>query len=774
VRGPLAPAALAALALVAAPAPPAGAAVEIGPERIVVSTPGARALIDRAPLRMAFDRGRGGVVLRQVANARSAPVPLARTQDPEPFSLEREPDNAVYAPLTFEVGEEERAQWTGVYWAGNMLFSRRSGTVYSAQDVVSATRAGDGVEIVASTSDPSGRQLLVTVAPDRRGSIRVQVRPTVADGVISMADSFASPRREAFRGFGGRHQGVNQRGRKLYGWVEEENFGGPSTLAQSALLPGLTELGTGIRFEDLGVPPIDLDRLPGGRDHYLFPGGPGGAYYVQSSFVSSRGYGFLLNRDELSRWRMANDRRDAWQVQASAPVLDYTVAPGGQRRAIRTLTGIGGRHRLPPRWAHGAIISRAITNDGSETPETYRAKIEADLRQIERRRPPVRAYAFEGWGVLDPAYVRQTIARVHRLKLRAILYVRAYVSNDFLLTQPPGDPEEVVRRGLVVTDAQGQPAVFRAGPQNDEAMLLDFTNPDTRSWWRDRLDLMLSLGADGFMQDFGEQTLDGMRFRDGSNGAQMHNRYPVLYHRATARLLPALEREHGRDVYWFTRAGYSGRPGSAAYEQSNFPGDETVDWSEASGLASLTPDMLNRAVGGAFGYSTDVGGYASLFAGSTTPELFTRWSQWAALSPFHRVHNSAQTAPRMPWSFDRRTYRRWRRSVVLHDRATRLLRRLWRTGRRTGIPPTRPLWLAHPGDRRAARQDQQWLLGPNVLVAPVVVEGARSRRVYFPRGCWRSPATGRRYRGRRSARVPAPLGALPYFFRCGTRPFRAP
>jgi sulfoquinovosidase len=556
--------------------------------------------------------------------------------------------------------------------------------------------------------------------------------------------------------------------------VEQENFGGPGTLAQSAQLPTLTGLGTPFRFEDLGVPPIDLDELPGGRARYLFPGGPGGAYYPQASFVSSRGYGFLLNRDEFSRWRMANDRSDAWQVQASALELDYTVAPGRPARAIRKLTSMTGRHRLPPAWAQGATISRPITNNGEETPASYRAKVEADLEEIERRSPPIRMYAFEGWGIQDPQFVRSTIDRLHRMGIKAQLYLRAYVSDDELLTQPSGDYDYVRANGLVATDASGDPAYFRSGLTNAPAVLLDFTNPATVTWWRDRIDFMLGLGADGFMQDFGEQVLDEMRFRDGSPGAAMHNRYPVLYHRTTREIVDAYEAREGRQIFWFTRSGYSGRPGSAAYEESNFPGDETSDWSKASGLASLAPDMLNRAIGGAFGFNDDIGGYASLFTGAPDAELFTRWSEWSALAPFFRVHSSAQNTPRFPWSYGRATYARWRRMALLHNRAVPYVQRLWRAGRRTGMPPTRPLWLAYPGDRRAARQEQEWLLGRDVLVAPVVEEDARLRRVYFPRGCWRRAGSGRRYRGGRSARVTAPLGRLPFFFRCGTRPFRVP
>ena len=116
--------------------------------------------------------------------------------------------------------------------------------------------------------------------------------------------------------------------------------------------------------------------------------------------------------------------------------------------------------------------------------------------------------------------------------------------------------------------------------------------------------------------------------------------------------------------------------------------------------------------------------------------------------------------------------RAYRRMARLHLRARPLILRLWRVAVRTGIPPTRPMWLQFPRDRRAASQDQQWMLGRDLLVAPVVTEGARARAVYFPRGCWRSASSGRRLRGPATRTVAAPLGRLPFFLRCGTRPFQ--
>jgi alpha-glucosidase (family GH31 glycosyl hydrolase) len=249
----------------------------------------------------------------------------------------------------------------------------------------------------------------------------------------------------------------------------------------------------------------------------------------------------------------------------------------------------------------------------------------------------------------------------------------------------------------------------------------------------------------------------------------MHNRFPILFHRATARAVAAFRRNHPRRrIWWFTRSGYSG---SARYEPANFPGDETTDWTRSSGLASQTTDMLNRAVGGAYGFTTDIGGYFDVGPyPATTRELFTRWAEWAALSPFFRIHGGVLAGTHTPWSYDATTLRTYKRMAALHRRARPLIRALWRDAGRTGIPPTRPLWLQFPGDRRAAGQDQEWMLGPNVLVAPVVTEGAHSRSVYFPAGCWRG--AGIRVRGWQTRSVAAPLGRLPYFVRCGRAPLR--
>jgi alpha-glucosidase len=709
------------LALSSAPA-------ALAAEPIVVDAGGAKALITRAPFRLAVTDGAGRTLLSEVPNTGQAPLPVAPAPDPVPLGQDTQRRPALYAPLAFTVGDSRHVQYPAAQWEGDELAGTEAGVTYSARDVLTVTPEGGGVRLVVGTSDPSGRRLIVSVRPDHR-AIRVSVQPDPPDGVATMGDAFAAGAAEAFRGFGGRHDALDQRGHDFYNWVEQENV-------------GAGELGPAVS--------------PG----YQFPSGSGAAYYVQSQFVSSAGYGFLLDRPELSRWRMASDAPDAWLVGVAARGLDYLVMPGGPSE----LTAITGRQRVPPSWAAGTILDREVKYQ--EDAASYKADVEADLRDIKKYGLPLDGYRIEGWQFVDRAWLRSVIARLKAMGIHPMLYFRAFVGSDNTGTDDPAMYDEAVAKGYVATDATGRPYTFVSNFSAPGAQI-DFTKPDAVKWWQGRVREALALGADGFMQDFGEQVQVDMHFHDGSTGAEMHNRLPALYHRATRDVA-------GDDVFFFTRTGYSGTPGAPAYENANFPGDETTDWSRATGLASQTPDMLNRAIGGAYGFTTDIGGYFDIGPYQpTSKELFLRWAEWAALSPFFRLHGSVGAGTHTPWSFDAETVALYNALSRLHLAARPLVLKLWREAVETGVPPTRPLWLAYPGDAEAAKQDQEWLLGDDVLVAPVVDEGATARSVYFPRGCWRAVESGARYDGPRSASVAAPLDALPYFFRCGTEPFAA-
>jgi alpha-glucosidase len=733
------------LAVITAVAPLVGAGTSYGAAllaatQIRVSGPWGAAIIDRNPFRLRIVDRSGAVVLAEVANRRPAPAILPATIDPVLPGTDVQKSAQLYTPLSFLVGHESVDQYSGSVWGGNLMSAVSAGVQYSARGVIAARRLGAGVSLTLSTNDPTGRTLRVLIAPVGGKSIRVSVVPHPETGVAIVSDSFASPANEAFYGFGGRHDSLDQRGRALSSFVEEEN------------VPGVPESGPAA---------------------VLYPNGPTASYYPQAQFISSRGYGFLLDQPQLAHFRLDSDRRAAWSVAAAAPSLEYVAAPGRPGDAIAGLTALSGRQPAPPRWALGPMFDRLVKNFG-ETQADYESHLEQDIANIDRYHLPLTAYRIEGWGlpaagndglalhtwVSFPAQLR-IIGQLRARHIHPLAYLRPWIT--------PGSAPDLA--GLTVRQANGQ-AYLTTGTTSQQIALLDFTNPAAVRFWQREVAKVLDLGFDGFMQDFGEEVLYGMRFHDGETGATMHNRYLVLYMQATRAELAAYERSHpSRQPWFFNRAGYSGTPGSAAYEGGNFPGDEATNLGQASGLASSAPDMLSRAVGGAYGFATDIGGYYDYTTPATTKELFLRWAEWAALSPIFRLHGSGRAGTHAPWTYDQQTVFAYRRLSVLHERAVPLILRLWRQADRTGIPPTRPLWLEFPGDPRAAAQQQEWTLGDDVLVAPVVRQGARSRSVYFPAGCWRDPETGLRQRGPRIAIVSAPLTRLPYFFRCGTDPF---
>src|SRR3954451_10784687 len=527
-----------AAAGVAAPASSAAAAGQIDAERVVVTTAaGTRATVTRTPLRIAFADSSGRTVLAQLpGTADSMPVaPLPQSH----FGTIAPPPPSLYAPLTFLVGSHSVSQFPASQWQGVLQSVTEGGVEYRARDVADARQAGDGARLETTTTDPSGRRLVITIAPiGDAGGLRVEVRPTPADGVATMADSFASPSDEAFRGFGGRHNSLDQRGSEFYDWLQQENV-------SSGSADGITKVSQP------------------GQDRYMFPNGQHAAYYVQSSFVSPGRYGFLLDRDEISHWRLDSDRPDAWQVEAAAPALDYVVVPGDAPAAIAGLTTLTGRQPVPPAWAVGPIMDRLVKYP-SDPPDQHAKEIEGDLRDLLAHDVALDGYRIEGWQFLPRATLERFIGELRDRGIHPMVYFRLFVGKDEIGTDDPKAYDEALAKGYVATHADGPPYVFPSNFNKDGAVI-HFPDPAAVAWWQGRIRAALDLGADGFMQDFGEQVLADMHFADGETGISMHNRLSVLYHRATREVVDAYEREHpGRKIFFYTRAGYTGTPGAAA------------------------------------------------------------------------------------------------------------------------------------------------------------------------------------------------------------------
>jgi alpha-glucosidase (family GH31 glycosyl hydrolase) len=625
--------------------------------------------------------------------------------------------DVVYAPLLRSTGGEPELAYPVLPGSidtnpANPTPARR----FSVTGILDATAAGGTATVKLATDDPGGGTITLHVGPEGDAAIALEI---TAEGASALSAAFASGADEAFHGFGGRREGTNLRGYRIRNWV--------------------------------------LD--------YRFPDVSPAYYYAQPFFVSSRGYGLLLDQDENAVFRMDSDVEDAWRAAVVGPRMKLVVAPREAGAAIDALTAITGRHRRPPAWSMGATISRAV--QPGKTPADYQQAVVDDLDRIQIDALPVTAYCFEGAAQLPDAFVASTIATLTARGIHPVLYIRGFVGQDIAGTQAPGDYDEALAGGYVATGADGKPYLAPSPFVGASMAIVDFTNPAAKAWWQAKLRAMLDKGADGFMSDFGEQVLSDMRFADGTTGVETHNRYPVLQQQAAREAVDAFVKDHPeREIYFFGRAGYAGRPGSAAYENATFPGDELNDWSKVGGLPSIIPDMLNRAVGGAYAFTTDIAGYADFKFAPATKEIYIRWSQAAALTPFFRVHNGPLTGPRMPWSYDAEVEDAWTAMATLHTSVLPDYDRAWDEALATGMPVVRPLWLADPASAATPHNDDEWLVGADLLAAPVVEEGATQREVWIPTGCWQLKATGEKVTGPKAITVDAPLTDLPWFRRC--------
>jgi alpha-glucosidase (family GH31 glycosyl hydrolase) len=185
--------------------------------------------------------------------------------------------------------------------------------------------------------------------------------------------------------------------------------------------------------------------------------------------------------------------------------------------------------------------------------------------------------------------------------------------------------------------------------------------------------------------------------------------------------------------------------------------------------------MLNLAMGGGFTFISDIGGYLDLYTPPTTAELFTRWAQLSALTPVMRVHDDTYHGSRYPWSFDARTLDAYRRYARLKVRLIPLVERWSERAATDGtIGPVRPLVLDDPSPAARAIEDE-WLLGADVLAAPILTEGAVARRVYLPAGAlWQRVRVGEQGQwvpagapisGGRTITAPAPYADIPIYLR---------
>jgi alpha-glucosidase/alpha-D-xyloside xylohydrolase len=236
--------------------------------------------------------------------------------------------------------------------------------------------------------------------------------------------------------------------------------------------------------------------------------------------------------------------------------------------------------------------------------------------------------------------------------------------------------------------------------------------------------------------------------------------------------------------YALHRNGYAGMQRSGAFLWS---GDVYSTWET---LKTHVPIAINSGLTGFSYWGTDIGGFVP--TKELTGELYVRWFQFGAFCPLFRSHGRTWNL-RLPWGWNTgelgpneiRTYGDaanpdpgelhnaavepiCRQYLELRYRLLPYLYSVVREGTRTGLPVIRALWLQYPDDAVARARGDEYLWGPNILVAPVTEKGATSRRLYLARGKWYDFFTGESIEGGREIDRAVDLATMPLYVRPGT------
>lgn len=441
--------------------------------------------------------------------------------------------------------------------------------------------------------------------------------------------------------------------------------------------------------------------------------------------------------------------------------LDLFLSAGADGRDLLARhTALVGRACTPPLWSLGIILSKAYYRDAEEilavAGEVRRRGMPCDVITFDGRAwqdTPTRfSFAFDPKRYPDP---RPVLDRLRDLGFRICVWEYPCIS----VANP--DFDELAARGWLLRDGRtGEVLRYRWDMEPFGAVLtplpdsglIDFTHPEAYDFWRDQHKALFDLGIDMLKPDFGEQVPDHALAANGASGRELHNVYSLLYNRCCHEAARLYAKDGG---FLFSRSGWTG---SGRYP-SLWGGDPQADF---GGLAASIRGALSWGMSGGPFHASDVGGF---YGDRRDPVLYVRWMQAAVFSAHMRLHG---IGAREPWSYGAEAEAAAMAAMRLRYRLIPYLARAIAESTTTGLPVQRAMTLAFPDDPAAWHFEEQFLCGPDLLVAPCLdPEGAVT--VYLPQGEWRRFPDRTPFEGGKVHRLRLSLDEMAVFARKGTQ-----
>lgn len=478
------------------------------------------------------------------------------------------------------------------------------------------------------------------------------------------------------------------------------------------------DLGVGEKIYGLGERFTNFIKNGQTVDIWNEDGGTGTeqAYKNIPFYLSNRKYGLFVDNPGKVSFEVGSEKVSRVQFSVPGEEMSYFVVGGENLKAIlNTYTDLTGKAPLVPDWSYGLWLSTSFTTDYDE--KTVLEFVDG----MAERNIPLSVFHFDcrwmkelewcnfDWDKSKFPDPEGLLKKLHDRGLKICVWINSYIGQKSPLF------EEGAKNGYFIKNEDG--SVWQWDRWQAGMAIVDFTNPEATKWYQGYLKKLVAMGVDCFKTDFGERIpTEGVKYYDGSDPELMHNYYTYLYNKAVYDVL--VETKGADEAILFAR--------SATVGGQQFP----VHW--GGDCSSNYPSMAESLRAGlsfgmsGFGYwSHDIAG----FEDQASPDLYKRWTQFGLLSSHSRYHGS--TAYKVPWLYGDEAVDVAREFTELKLQLKPYLLKMAQETHETGVPMMRAMVLEFPDDPTCEDIDTQYMLGDDLLVAPVFREDGVAR-FYVP------------------------------------------
>lgn len=448
-------------------------------------------------------------------------------------------------------------------------------------------------------------------------------------------------------------------------------------------------------------------------------------------YLSNRNYGIFVDTPEKVSYEVASQQVDRVEFSVPSQELSYMFIGGKDNKEVLDhYTALTGRPPLLPAWSYGLWLTTSFTTKYDE--KTVMSFINGMLE----RDIPLSVFHFDccwmkptewcnfEW---DPDIFPDPeglLDKIHNKGIKVCVWINPYIAQKSRLF------EEGSQKGYFIKKTNGD--VWQWDKWQAGMAIVDFTNPDAVKWYQGYLKELLNQGVDVFKTDFGERipTKD-VQYFDKSDPEKMHNYYPLIYNKIVIDTIAEVKGQ--KEALVFAR---SGTVGSQCYPV-HWGGDSSSNYSS---MAETLRSGLSFGMSG-FGYwSHDISGFEE----NATPDLYNRWTQFGLLSSHSRYHGS--TTYKVPWLYGEEAVENTKKFTNLKLKLLPYLMGMSLEAHLHGTPILRSMVLEFPDDPGTEDLDMQYMLGSNLLVAPIFNDQGEAR-FYVPKtkGKWTSILTGEVY-----------------------------